>query len=265
MSRPARRRTAARRAARRACPTRPRSRSRGAPRSSKRSPSGSESSTIERPSSMRWSGGSSPRTPVPIHSPQPTPAKAGERKEIASTSPAAVASLPRARCSVRVTMPGDGQDASPTKRPGTGSRWPGGDHSSMKARIIGSAMMPRSTSFSQWSHQRVASWRKPMAGPGRPSWGKRCAHGPIRPRRGTLEPLEEARDRIGVGVRPPPDREDRARDGREVLADRAVAPIGVAPLVLEPERGKERQALDALEPISRASPPRRCCGSGGRA
>ena len=39
--------------------------------------------------------------------------------------------------------------------------------SMIQARNIGSSMMPVSTPFSQWSHQRSVSRRKPIAGPGR--------------------------------------------------------------------------------------------------
>src|SRR5438094_8628080 len=48
------------------------------------------------------------------------------------------------------------------------------------------------------------------------------------------QPLHEARDRIRVRVRPTAHGEDRAGDGTEVLADRAVLVVGVPPLVTEP-------------------------------
>ena len=48
--------------------------------------------------------------------------------------------------------------------------------------------------------------------------------------------LEQARDGVGVAVGPAADREDRALDRGVVLAHRAVPPIGVAPLVPQPQR-----------------------------
>lgn len=44
-------------------------------------------------------------------------------------------------------------------------------------------MTPESSSFSQWSHQRRVSWRKPIAGPGgSPRSGYWCDQGPMIPR-----------------------------------------------------------------------------------
>ena len=62
------------------------------------------------------------------------------------------------------------------------------------------------------------------------------------------EPLHQARDRVGVAVRPAAHREDRALDRREVLAHGALLPEGVPPLVTEPRVDPEAAAAQALEP-----------------
>ena len=83
-------------------------------------------------------------------------------------------------------MRGDGQLSSPIQRPGRSSYDAlGGRLSCIQARTIGSSMMPVSLPFSQWSHQRTTSCRKPIAGPGTPMCGYLCPHGPISALRGT--------------------------------------------------------------------------------
>ena len=63
-----------------------------------------------------------------------------------------------------------------------------------------------------------------------------------------LQAREQARDRVRVAVRPAADRIDRAADGAVVLADRAVLPVVVAPLVLHPERRERHEIVDPLAP-----------------
>ena len=60
--------------------------------------------------------------------------------------------------------------------------------------------------------------------------------------------LEETQDRVAVGVGPAADHVDRAADGREVLADRALSPELVAALVRDPLLDVRRRTLHALEP-----------------
>ncbi len=67
-----------------------------------------------------------------------------------------------------------------------------------------------------------------------------------------LQVLDQARHRVGIGVAPAAHRQDGALDRVPVFADRAVAPIGVAALVGEPQRRPERHGVEALEP---ALPP----------
>ena len=63
-----------------------------------------------------------------------------------------------------------GQAGSATQRPARSSRWAaGGALSCIQTRSLGSSMIPLSRPFSQWSHQRSASSRKPIRGPG---WAK---------------------------------------------------------------------------------------------
>ena len=87
-----------------------------------------------------------------------------------------------------------------------------------------------------------------MVGPGSPSWGKACDHGPMSPLRGPGRPSMQPRDRVGVAVGPAADRVDGHLDGGVVLAHRALAPVVVAALVGEPVLDEGRRALDALEP-----------------
>ncbi len=62
---------------------------------------------------------------------------------------------------------GEGQPGSATHRPERYSyELRGGAVSWIQTRSIGSLMMPLSDPLSQWSHQRIDSCRKPIAGPG---------------------------------------------------------------------------------------------------
>ena len=54
-------------------------------------------------------------------------------------------------------------------------------------------MIPVSSPFSHWSHQRRHSWRKPIAGPGSTSSGNECDHGPISPFEGASSPARSLR------------------------------------------------------------------------
>ena len=60
--------------------------------------------------------------------------------------------------------------------------------------------------------------------------------------------LEEAQDRIAVGVRPTAHHVHRTGDGREILVDRALLPELVAALVGDPRLDERRRALHAVEP-----------------
>src|SRR5205823_14037661 len=62
------------------------------------------------------------------------------------------------------------------------------------------------------------------------------------PRR--AQPREETGNRVRVGVRPPADRVDGARDPLEILAHRAVLPVGVTALMPEPHLGEEHTARE---------------------
>ena len=93
------------------------------------------------------------------------------------------------RCKRRGVMRVDGQALSATQRPSIrSSTASGGTGSCMNARSIGASMMPVSRPLSQWSHQRVASCRKPQPGPGVAMCAYWCDHCPIQPIRGALSP-----------------------------------------------------------------------------
>ena len=100
--------------------------------------------------------------------------------------------------------------------------------SCIHTRSFGTSSTPRSRPFSQWSHQRTASCRKPIAGPGRPD-----IRILMRPRTDDaaarhVETVQHTNHRVRVSVRPAADHQHRATNRRIVLADRAVAPIRVA-------------------------------------
>ena len=103
-------------------------------------------------------------------------------------------------------------------------------------------------SFSQRSHQRSASCRKPIAGLGTAKCGYLWIHGPTMPLTGACDPLDQARDCVLVAVAPAADGQCRGLDRRKILADRAALPIGVATLMLQPDGGKERLVLQPVEP-----------------
>ncbi len=110
-------------------------------------------------------------------------------------------------------------------------------------------MIPVSVPFSQWSHQRSASCRKPIAGPGQPVVRVEV---PPRADQALPRPLvagQEAQDRVRVAVGPAADHVDRAADRAVVLADRALLPELVAALVREPRLDEGRRLLEALEPL----------------
>src|SRR5262249_18832070 len=62
------------------------------------------------------------------------------------------------------------------------------------------------------------------------------------------EPGQQAGDPVGVRGGPPADGVQGTGDAPVVLAPRAVPPVGVAPLVAEPELGEEDGLLEALDP-----------------
>ena len=62
------------------------------------------------------------------------------------------------------------------------------------------------------------------------------------------QPFEQPGNRVRVPVHPASDRVDRALDGGEVLADRAVLPVRVAPLMGEPGLDIGRRLPQAVEP-----------------
>ncbi len=125
-------------------------------------------------SSSRWSGGRSASLPKGKKRPASSPVCCGE-----ATSTGA----PWNTYGTGMTD-ADGQDFSPTQRPGSSSYTvAGGCESLIQVRSSGSSITPLSAPFSQWSHQRRVSCRKPMAGPGgSPRSGYWCDQGPIRPR-----------------------------------------------------------------------------------
>ena len=65
--------------------------------------------------------------------------------------------------------------------------------------------------------------------------------------------LEQARDGVGIAVGPAADGVDGALDRGVVLAHRAVPPVGVAPLVAQPELEEQRHVLQPLAATSPAS------------
>ena len=71
------------------------------------------------------------------------------------------------------------------------------------------------------------------------------------------QPRDQARDGVGVAVRPASHRVDRGLDRGVVLAHRSVAPVVVAALVREPGLDHRGRALHALEPgVAPAVPDR---------
>src|SRR2546423_1694583 len=70
--------------------------------------------------------------------------------------------------------------------------------------------------------------------------------GPDQPLARRLEVLEQAGNRVAVGIAPAADGEHRAFDRIPVLAHRAVPPVGVSALVPEPGLQEQRQVLQAV-------------------
>ena len=66
---------------------------------------------------------------------------------------------------------------------------------------------------------------------------------------GYREVLEHARNRVRIAVGPAAEGQDRAGDGGIIFLHRAVFPIGIIALVRGPERRKERQRVDAGQPV----------------
>ncbi len=87
-----------------------------------------------------------------------------------------------------------------------------------------------------------------MVGSGGPACGQACAHGPIRPLRGSGQALQHPRDGVGVAVGPAAHRVHRRLDPREVLAHRPLLPVVVAALVGHPRVDERRRALHPLDP-----------------
>ena len=109
-------------------------------------------------------------------------------------------------------------------------------------------MIPVSTPFSHWSHQRRHSWRNPIAGPGLPVVRKGVGPGPDQALARSGQPREQARHRVRVAVRPAADGVDGRLDLSVVLAHRALPPVVVAALMTEPGLDEGGRALHALEP-----------------
>ena len=134
----------------------------------------------------------------------------------------------------------------------------GGTLSCIQTRSIGSAMMPVSTPFSQWSHQRTQLLEEAD----RPARADRdadiCAtQGPIRPFAGHVQRGEQRGTPRWCSRRPSRRRQDRAGDRAVVLADRAVLPVVVATLVAQPLAPASGRCLRAAPATSPASPRRR--------
>src|SRR6185437_4874038 len=72
---------------------------------------------------------------------------------------------------------------------------------------------------------------------------------------GTAETLQQPRDGIGVAVLPAADGVNRGRDRRVVVDHRALFPVGVAALVLQPDLGQRLRCVDAAQP---QTPPAIC-------
>ena len=199
---------------------------------------------------------------MPIHSPTPAPVQQGEQT-IVSALPPGRSIPPSVTCSRLCATRGEGHCASPTKRPAAISRFSGAAPSSIQARSLGSFITPASRPFNQWSHQRVASCRKPIAGPGLAVLRIEMRPGSNHPEPRDRQTFEQTGDGVGVGVGPTADNEHRALDSREILAHGAVPPVGVAPLMPQPQRRPERHGVEPANQSSRQSS--RNSGSGGRA
>ena len=159
------------------------------------------------------------------------------------------------------STPAPAAAATPARRPSArgAAAWcvAGATWSCIHTRSRGSSMIPVSMPFRCWSNQRRHSCRKPIAGPGAPSCGKACDHGPIEALARAGQALDQPRDRVAVAVGPAADRVHGHVDRLVVLAHRALAPVGVAALVGEPRLDERRRVLDALAATCRASRRRR--------
>ena len=159
----------------------------------------------ERPSSARWSVGQSPCPPSGHQAPASWPADSGLRWRAGPPSVDATAS----------STDGGGHAGSATHRPGRVAWWPaGGTQSCIQASSFGSSITPFSRPLSQWSNQRTHSCRKPITGPGSPSCGNACDHGPISPRHGPGRPSTSRGTALRVPVRPAADGEHGGLDRR---------------------------------------------------
>ena len=107
---------------------------------------------------------------------------------------------------------------------------------------------PRSLPFSQWSHQRSASCRKPTAGAGIASCGYRCAQGPTVTLCGTRRCSASRKRRVAIQIRPAAPEPGRAFDRAVVEAHRAVLPVFVERLMLQPDLRPEPFRLEPLQP-----------------
>src|SRR5260370_10854231 len=67
---------------------------------------------------------------------------------------------------------------------------------------------------------------------------------------GHLQAIHQAEHGVRITVGPASDRKHRALDSGPVLAYRTMTPVVVTVRMLHPERGKERQGVESLEPRS---------------
>jgi hypothetical protein len=94
---------------------------------------------------------------------------------------------------------------------------------------------------------------EPDGGPRLSGLGERMRPGADQALAHPRVPLEEARDRVRVAVRPAPDHVDGAVDRLVVLTDGALFPVRVSPLVPHPRVDERRGVLQPVEP--RRPPP----------
>ena len=168
----------------------------------------------------------------------------------------AMSSLPwPAGDSVRSASRAGGQVASARHSPRISARSGAGRvERRAKTAIGGSTSMPLRSSRSQRPNQRISSGTRSMCGPGSDVCRATCAPtGRSAARFGQRERLEAAEGDVRVPVRPAGDEHRRAGDAVVVRAHRAVTPVRAVNLLLEPPQEPRLGALDAAQPLVRAS------------
>ena len=155
------------------------------PSISVRSRRGAEVKHNERPSSARWSGGSSPAKPQPVHAPAFKPVCWSPLKGSSPAGPGSSASTPSARrCSVIGSGRSTGGHAdSATQRPGrsTCGASVGSTHSWIHAVIGWLVEHAVLDAFERAIPEAQRVLEEADRGLGRPDCGYRCPHGPQSP------------------------------------------------------------------------------------